>query len=463
MSITVVTAVSALSEAAVATALATNRELRVVRRCPDIADLLSVAQAGRAQVAVISPDLQGMRRSVLADLRSSGVAVVGVFDPREEVQERTLRQWAVSRLVGVHDPGALVRQVSEAAQRADPVLDTGLGDVDAEFADMLGQDEVAAGSAGASSSTTATASNALAVSDDALDSGVAAGDGSAATQGRIVAVWGAVGSPGRTTVAVNLAAELAAIGKTAMIVDADTYGACVGQLLALLDEAPGIAAGMRLSEAGRLDVAALAAVAPVVAPDLRVLTGISRSARWPEIREDALTHVLKTARELVDFVIVDCAASIEEDEELSYDTLAPRRNAATLATLRAAQTLIVVGTADPVGLQRLVRALEDVRPVAAVEPTVVVTRVRSSAVGNSPRAKVTEALNRFAGVRDLVLVPEDREAVDAALLTGRTLSLSAPNSDAREAIRVLASRVSGVDLRTRRSRLRSLRWTPSSR
>lgn len=225
----------------------------------------------------------------------------------------------------------------------------------------------------------------------------------------------------------------------------------------MLDEAPGIAAGMRLSEAGRLDVPALAAVAPVVSPGLRVLTGISRSARWPEIREDALTEVLRTAQQLVDFVIVDCAAPIEEDEELSYDTLAPCRNAATLATLRAADTLIVVGTADPVGLQRLVRALEDVRPVVRMEPVVVVTRVRSSAVGSSPNAKVTEALARFAGVRDLTLVPEDREAVDAALLAGRTLSVSAPHSDARDAIRALASRLSGVDVSTRRSRLRSLR------
>lgn len=466
MSITVVTAVSALSEAAVATALGTGRELRVVRRCPDVADLLAVAQAGRAQVAVISPDLQGMRRSVLADLRSSGVAIVGVFDPHDEAQERTLRQWAVSRLVGVHDPGALVRQVSEAAQRADPVLDPGLSDVDAEFAQMLGDGPTSPGSdhrISAATDTTSSGSETSAACGDVLDSGAVAGGDSARTQGRIVAVWGAVGSPGRTTVAVNLAAELAAIGKTAMIVDADTYAACVGQLLALLDEAPGITAGMRLSEAGRLDVSALAAVAPIVTPGLRVLTGISRSVRWPEIREDALTEVLTTARELVDFVIVDCAAPIEEDEELSYDTLAPCRNAATLATLRAAQTVIVVGTADPVGLQRLVRALEDVRPVIAVEPTVVVTRVRSSAVGSSPRAKVTEALSRFAGVHDLVLVPEDREAVDAALLAGRTLSVSAPNSDAREAIRALASRVSGVDLLSRRSRLRSLRWVAGAR
>ena len=440
MSTTVVTAVSAPSEAAIATALGSESELRVVRRCPDVADLLAVAQAGRAQVAVVSPDLPGVRRSVLADLRSSGVAVIGVFDPYDEVQERTLRQWAVSRVVSVHDPRALVAQVLQAAAGAAPdqgASGTSQGDVDAEFARLTGDD------------TADTAGEDIGPQDDDGESDPPAG--------RIVAVWGAVGSPGRTTVAVNLAAELVLSGRSAMVVDADTYGACVGQLLALLDEAPGIAAAVRLAEAGRLDVAGLAAVAPVVDPGFRVLTGISRASRWPEIREDALSEVLRTAAALVDFVLVDCAAPIEEDEELSYDTLAPRRNAATLATLRAADTVIVVGTADPVGLQRLVRALEDVRPVVRLEPKVVVTRVRSSAVGSSPATKVTEALERFAGVRDLSLIPEDRDAVDAALLAGRTLASGAPHSAAREAIRALAAQLSGVQFPSRRGRLRALR------
>lgn len=224
MSGTVVTAVSALSEAAVATALASDRELRVVRRCPDIADLLAVAQAGRAQVAVISPDLQGMRRSVLADLRSSGVAIVGVYDPHDETQENTLRQWAVSRKVGVNDPAALVREVSEAAGRADVSPDSASGGVDAELARLLADPDGSVvspeGKPRLPADTTDTADISGVEQIDTAEGEL--------TQGRIVAVWGAIGSPGRTTVAVNLAAELAAVGKTAMIVDADSYGACVG-------------------------------------------------------------------------------------------------------------------------------------------------------------------------------------------------------------------------------------------
>ena len=62
---------------------------------------------------------------------------------------------------------------------------------------------------------------------------------------------GSAGAPGRTTVAVNLAAELARLGQPTVLVDADTYGGCVAQSLSLLDEAPGLAAATRSAGLGR--------------------------------------------------------------------------------------------------------------------------------------------------------------------------------------------------------------------
>ena len=43
--------------------------------------------------------------------------------------------------------------------------------------------------------------------------------------------------------------------------------------------------------------------------------------------------MLAAARALADFTVVDCGFCLETDEELSFDTLAPRRNGATLAVL----------------------------------------------------------------------------------------------------------------------------------
>jgi len=268
----------------------------------------------------------------------------------------------------------------------------------------------------------------------------------------VVAVWGPAGAPGRTTVAVSLAAELAAAGREVLLVDADTYAASVAQVLGLLDESPGLVAAVRAGLDGRLDPAVLARLTPVASPRLRVLTGLTRAARWSELRPAGLQAVLSAGRALADVVVVDLAPPLEEDEELSYDTAAPRRNGAALDVLRAADDVVVVGSADPVGLQRLVRGLQDLAgAVPSASVTVVVNRVRADAVGRSPAVRVREALQRFAGVEVRHLVPDDRPATDRALLSGRTLLEQAPDSPARTALRDLAETLlSGPDGAPRR-------------
>ena len=195
-------------------------------------------------------------------------------------------------------------------------------------------------------------------------------------------------------------------------------------------------AAVRAGLDGRLDPPVLARLAPAVAPRLRVLTGLSRAARWSELRPAGLEAVLGRRAPLVDVVVVDLAPPLEEDEELSYDTAAPRRNGAALDVLRAADDVLVVGSADPVGLQRLVRGLQD------LSPSPVRRAGRSSSTGSAPtpsgrnpRLRVhrgARALRRGPGAH---LVPDDRPATDRALLAGRTLAEHAPDSPARAALR----------------------------
>jgi Flp pilus assembly CpaE family ATPase len=258
--------------------------------------------------------------------------------------------------------------------------------------------------------------------------------------GRLVAVWGPTGAPGRTTVAVNVAAELAASGVPTLLADADVYGGVVAQVLGFLDEAPGLAAASRLANNGQLDLAALAAAAPQAAPNLRVLTGISRADRWPELRPSALDQVWLLCRSLAAVTVVDLGFCLEQDEELSFDTAAPRRNGATLATLDAADTVLAVGAADPVGMQRLVRGLAQLREVLpGALPRVVLNRVRRGTVGSEPEGQLAEALERYAGVRDPAYVPEDRETLDAALLQARALHEVDAGSKARVALAGIAA------------------------
>jgi Mrp family chromosome partitioning ATPase len=257
--------------------------------------------------------------------------------------------------------------------------------------------------------------------------------------GRITAVWGPAGAPGRTTTAIALAGELAAAGLRVALVDADTIGAAIAPSLGLLDEAPGLAAACRLAAAGALTGAELDRVAQrhrCTRGELLVLTGIGRPARWPELSADRVTAVLEQCRTWADHTIVDTGFNLEADEEIVSDLFAPRRNAATLAALRAADTVVALGAGDPIGLARYVRAFGDL--VETVDPDrvhAVIGKVRQSVVGLGAGGQIRASLQRFGGIDDITLVPSDPGACDAALLTARTLPDAAPRSAATAALR----------------------------
>ncbi|WP_309134076.1 hypothetical protein [Cellulomonas sp.] len=397
MGVGVLCAVQGAAESAIVQAVeGSGGRLSVTRRCADLTELLAAAEAGLGGVAVVSADLDRLDREAVAELHRCGVRVVALGDPT--------RPWLAERLT---------------AHGADVVVEVP-ADADAVVREALG---VLAGAAPARPAPEAGRQPVL-------------------RRGATVAVWGPTGAPGRTFLAVNLAAELAVLDHDVLLVDADTYGGVVAQVLGVLDESPGLAAAARAAGQGTLDLPTLARLAPVVLPRLRLLTGLSRADRWPEIPASSTEEVLRVARGLADVTVVDTGFCLEQDEVLSYDTHAPARNAATITALEQADLVVVVGAADPVGVQRLVRALGELTDAGlAADRTVVVNRLRPTVAGVRPADAVTAALARYAGVRDAVLVPDDRAAVDAALLEGRALREIAPGSPARRSVAALAERV----------------------
>jgi MinD-like ATPase involved in chromosome partitioning or flagellar assembly len=280
-----------------------------------------------------------------------------------------------------------------------------------------------------------------AIERDAADAPAPQRSAMPTSRGTVVTVWGPTGAPGRTTTAIAIAAELAASGARVALVDADTVGAAVAPSLGLLDESPGLAAACRLAGAGALTPAELDRIAQPYRGrrgGFAVLTGIGRAARWPELSVDRVGGVLDAARGWADYTVVDAGFNLEADEEIVSDLFAPRRNAATLASLRAADLVVAVGAADPVGLGRLVRGWGDLLEAAATDRVaVVVTKVRASAVGLNPNGQIASTLSRFAGIEGATLVPNDPGGCDAALLTARALPDASPRSPAAAAIRRL--------------------------
>lgn len=270
--------------------------------------------------------------------------------------------------------------------------------------------------------------------------GAPAGDDDASTagltgSGTVIAVWGPAGAPGRTTLAINIAAEIAAVGHTVVLADVDTYSGSIAPSLGLLDEAPGFAAACRLAGSGALTRAEFERIAhrynsPRGA--FWVLTGIGQPSRWPELSAERVGGAIQSLRRWADYVVLDTGFSLESDEEISSDLFAPRRNAATLAALGSADRIVACGLADPVGMARFLRAWADLTEVITTHRVhVVMNRVRGSAVGLGAANQVTNALRRFGGIDAAALVPHDQAGLDAAVLTGRTLRDAAPRSPAR--------------------------------
>lgn len=392
-------------EAALAAAWAgPGRPLRISRRCVDAADLLAAATTGQARAAVVSAGLPRLDLQAVAHLGAQGVAVVGLC--ADEAEERRLRMWGAAAVLAPGDgPDAIADAVLRAAGRrtatAGPVLD------------QAGPPAV------------------VAPAPDRPPPPTPPRDGDEA--GRVVAVWGPAGSPGRTTAAIAVATAWARSGLRVLLVDADPYAASVALALGIADEIPGLAAACRAAHGGGFDGLALARSACAVEDRLLLLSGLPRSDRWAEVDPVALGHVLARSRALVDVVVVDCGFGLDGEAADPYGG-EPRRDDATVAALAEADAVLAVCAADPVSITRLVRAWDRLRAVAPdALIAVAANRLRRSAVGGRPDATVTEALDRWIGVTPWACIPDDPAALDAAVLTGRPLGDAAPRSRATAA------------------------------
>jgi MinD-like ATPase involved in chromosome partitioning or flagellar assembly len=378
----------------------------VLKRCVDVDDLLASVTSGQSDVAVVSLDAPGLDPASTAHLRRHAVRPVAVTTSRSDDLD-----------------------VREHAQRLGITAVVGAGELASLASVVVSVEDVA----------DTRARDAAPV--EALPEGVPAADG--ADGGRVVVVWGPAGAPGRTTVATNLAWEVARRRTDVVLADLDPYGGAVAQQLGVLDEVSGLLSASRLAGSGQLDDR-FASVCRGIGEHLAVVTGLPRADRWREVRAAQVDQLLERARASAQ-VVVDTGFCLEEDAGSDFGGR-PGRNALTLAALEQADEVVVVGAADPVGLTRLARGLVDLRERAGGVPVrVVVNRMRSS-IGWSEKeiAGMVEGFSRVAGLQFL---PEDRPAVDKALVSGRPLA-EVGDSSLVQGIAALADALFPVSVRS---------------
>lgn len=335
----------------------------VLRRCVDLPDLLAVASSGRADVAVVAGDVAGLDADAVHRLRTYDVRTIAIVaGAAPDLLDR------LSRLG--------VTSVVDTARLADAVegvlASTAAEETSLPHAEVPGR------------------------------------------AGRIVAVWGPAGAPGRTTLAVGLAAEHAFAGEPVVLLDADPYGGAVAQHLGILDEVSGLLACARLVNEAALAPESFARCRRTVADRLDVVTGLPRPDRWIEVRPGVIEEALDQAACHAD-VVVDCGFSIEDT-----DGAAVGRNTMTLEALACADEVVIVGSTEPTGLARLARALVELGELVPATPSrVVVNRMRDSLGWRS--RDIVGMIEGYAGGVRVHFLPEDRAGVDRALVAGRSL------------------------------------------
>ena len=360
-------------ESAALAALTSRPGIVLLKRCMDVTDLLANAAAGQAQVALVSLDAPGLDASAVAHLVRHQVRPVAVASTGRD--------------------GALQR----ARQLGIPAV------VDDRQLDRLADAVLAAGREQPTRPRPAAAPHAAPADGPVL--------------GGAVAVWGPTGAPGRTTIALGIAGELARRGADPLVLDVDPWGGAVAQHLGVLDDVSGLLACARFSGSGELAGRYLSLQRRVAG--LRVVTGLPRADRWVEVGYGTVEQLVDLGRRQGQ-VVLDTGFCLEEDPAADYAGR-PGRNGMTLSAVSHADTVVVVGSADPVGLSRLARGLNELREVTDGRPVHVVVNRWRSRLGWA-ETDVANLVAGFATLAGLHFVPEDRDAADRALLAGRTLA-----------------------------------------
>ncbi len=398
--------------------------LRILRRCVDAVDLLAAAAIGDSCPVIVSATLPRLTADVVDRLGAR--AIVGVAS--DALGTQRLERLGVETVVVVAPaPQTTMQQVADVCAVARAVSPSAPPSVGLEVGRVAHEPVEHAATTPDVSGT--ARQEAPRVRFPGRQGGL------------VIAVWGPLGSPGRTTVALGVSEHLADQGRRVCLVDADTYGPSVALALGLVEDTSGLLIACRHAEAGSLSVRSLASLTmsvPVAGSgDWRVLGGLGDPARWRELRRPALDRLWSQAREAFDVTVVDAGFCLESDGEAG--AWIRERNAAALSAVSEADHVLAVGDASILGAARLATAVTRLREVA---PQAAVSVVRNRARGSVGQWR--DAIAPLLPEAEMVDVPEDPRAIQACWSQGRALGEAARRSRIRRAMeQVAAVAVSG--------------------
>ncbi|MEO3936001.1 AAA family ATPase [Dermatophilaceae bacterium Soc4.6] len=247
----------------------------------------------------------------------------------------------------------------------------------------------------------------------------AAGKGHEET-GRVITVFSAKGGVGKTTMSTNLAAYLASCGHRTLLIDLDLAFGDVA-IAMHLDQQANKTMEELAAMAGHLDEGGLASVLTIHQQSgLEVLCAPTNPSGVERIPTATVTEVLRVARHLYEFIVVDTPPAITDH---------------VLAAFDLSDSIVLIATLDIPALKNLRVTLETLDLLGSPAEARIVCLNRSDAkVGLSAADVVTAIRHEIA-----VMVPGSVD-VPAAVNHGNLMTLDQPRHPVSLAIRDLADR-----------------------
>jgi len=239
----------------------------------------------------------------------------------------------------------------------------------------------------------------------------------------VIALVSGKGAPGTTTVAIGLAAVLGARGGSVLLIDGDLRGGAVCPYLDL-DPRRGLA-GLSVGPVDRPE-GVLDELQD--GPGFSILTGIERPEAQERLTSERIAGAASALQERFDVILIDAG-----------ETLSGVTSAVGAAFLRSAERILLVTTADLLGLWNARAALRFVTESLGVpsEATCAVINRRNGRGEYGPLE-----VERALGIRVVGAIPEDLRAARRA--RADQAPITATGGKAARALAELASRLAGA-------------------
>lgn len=249
---------------------------------------------------------------------------------------------------------------------------------------------------------------------------------------QVFAIWGPHGSPGKSTLALNLAYELSQT-KNTILIDLDMVAPAQSLLLSINEPTAGLTAVARLIRQGRLSSEELQRLSLHIrhkSSRLRFLPGLPNPTRWNEITEDTVAQLLRIAKLDFECIVLDLSSSLEDNLITSQSPT--NRNGATRAAIEQASTVVTVIKNSKLSLQNYANQFVELENL---------NKNRMLVINLAENDKLPAVIKQLTKETVVQKIPADESSLLLAESQGLPLAITRRKSPARIAILNLTHRL----------------------